>query len=339
MKISIIIPIYNGHNCIIRCLDSICSNMPSNSDFEILVVDDCSTDDTCLIVHAYSEIHPQIRLIRQLQNHKQGAARNLGLRSASGDYISFVDGDDIVLSGIATAIEIAKQSEADMVYCSTIHEKSDTDAIEVGIPLSEGECMNGKEFCEKYYNEGVFWYPWGFLIKKSFLLNLNYPFVEDRQCEDRDWMAYVLSSAHVVANSKVPMYRYVHNPDSTCRALKYTMVFDHTASGIRHIRLSHAMKNKCPNLSKTLQMFGIDEIYKSLRLRNLSKFSLSDIWQLYDENHLKPFIPELKELLKTENFPFAVHVVTQYHLFEILLLVCARPLAHIGRTILTKTHK
>lgn len=333
MRLSFIIPVFNGGDFIVRCLDSIYGvGMPQN-DFEIIVVDDCSTDDTREVISSYILKHAQVRLICQSENHRQGAARNRGLKEAKGDYVAFVDGDDIVLDGLLPAINWAERLKVGMVYCSCYHEKSDSDAILKEIDLPEGEVLSGRDFCEKYQDEGVFWYPWGFLIRREWLVSLNYPFIEDRQHEDRDWMAYVLSSADTVCNSKRPMYRYVCNPTSTCRHPKYSTLIDHVASGIRHIHLSEQLSEKCPKMSKTLNLFGIDEIYKSIRLRNLSKYPWSENKHLYDSDHLEPLLPDLRILFQEHKLPRQIFPAIYLKHLELLIISVAYPIARFGRRI------
>jgi len=326
-SISFIIPVYNGSEFIVRCLDSICNlNLPEH---EVIVIDDCSTDNTRNIVRSYINSHPQVRLLCQHKNHRQGAARNRGLAEARGEYITFVDGDDVVLQGVMNALKWAKQLHVDMVYCSCIHESNTNESHMKAIDMQEGIVLTGCEFCEQYQQEGVFWYPWGFLMRRKWLVSLHYPFIEDRQHEDRDWMAYVLTHAASVCNSHTPMYRYTCNPDSTCRAPRYSTVFDHVASGIRHIRLSEDLASTCPNLSKTLYAFGQDEIYKSLRFRNLTKYSWTDNKHLYDQQHLKPLLADVKHLLPT--LPKEIRPVVNMPVMTSAILHIAHPIAKLIR--------
>jgi|GEM_PF-2144312 len=332
-KLSYIIPIYNGQKTIVRCLDSICSQHLATYEYEVLVVDDCSTDNTREIIISFIESHPQVRLICQAENLRQGAARNRGLQEARGEYVSFVDGDDIILDGIFSAIQNTEILKPDAVYCSCIHEVSSSVETKKQIDMPEGLCLSGISFCEHFQEEGVFWYPWGFLFRREWLISLNYPFVEKRQHEDRDWVAYVLSRASSVCNSKTPMYRYVYTPSSTCRTLRYSAVFDHVASGIRHINLSEELSSTCPKMSNTLYLFGIDEIYKSLRLRNLSKFGWPDNKHIYDENHLKPLLPELRDLYRQNKLPKQLLVPIFLIPAELAILLTASPLAKMVRRI------
>lgn len=67
MTLSFIIPVYNGSSTILCCLDSIYCSGISMTDFEIIVVDDCSTDDTVDVVERYADSHPNLRIIRECQ--------------------------------------------------------------------------------------------------------------------------------------------------------------------------------------------------------------------------------------------------------------------------------
>ena len=303
------------------------------SDFEVIIVDDCSTDNTCCMVEQFAKNHSNLRLFCQKENHRQGAARNIGLNNAKGEYVTFVDVDDIILAGLQSALNLAKRTDADLIYCSCYHEKTSSSGITKEIDMPEGSITTGIEFCEKYQHEGVFWYPWGILYKRSWLISLNYPFVEDRQHEDRDWLAFVMSHAGTVANSRHTMYRYVCNPESTCRKLRYSTVFDHVASGIRHIDLSRQLHVSCPKLSATLFGFGVDEINRSIRLRNLTKFTWSENKNLYNDKHLKPLLGDLKRVCREYDMPIAVRFVTYHHFLTNVLIFIASPVASLVRKI------
>ena len=95
MFLSFIIPVYNGEKYLAECLDSLLRQGVPEDTFEVLVVDDGSTDGTAAILASYSAAYPNFR--RLAQDHKGvSAARNLGLREAQGDYVWFVDADDFI---------------------------------------------------------------------------------------------------------------------------------------------------------------------------------------------------------------------------------------------------
>lgn len=90
-KVSIIIPVYNSHKYLSRCLDSVLSQ--SIEDFQVICVDDGSTDGSLDELLRYVEIDSRVRVVSQL-NGGAGAARNRGVECASGEYYAFIDPDD-----------------------------------------------------------------------------------------------------------------------------------------------------------------------------------------------------------------------------------------------------
>lgn len=113
-KVSIIIPVYNADQYIGRCLDSILAQ--TLQDFEVIVADDCSCDNTKNVVSSYVQRDARIRLICQDENMGPMMARMYGIQSAIGKYVMFVDGDDTLpidaLKGLVDAME---RENVDMV--------------------------------------------------------------------------------------------------------------------------------------------------------------------------------------------------------------------------------
>jgi len=98
MKISVIIPVYNAEHSIVRCLDSV-SSQTLMADYQILVINDGSTDDSKLLVEKYIDEHPGLNIILiDKPNGGVSSARNMGLKMAQGDYIALLDSDDAWLS-------------------------------------------------------------------------------------------------------------------------------------------------------------------------------------------------------------------------------------------------
>lgn len=93
INISFIIPAYNAEDYLPRCLDSIFSQSFEDS-FEVIVVDDCSTDNTLKIAQKYAEKYEEVRIVKHDVNKNVAEARNTGLKEVKGEYIWFVDSDD-----------------------------------------------------------------------------------------------------------------------------------------------------------------------------------------------------------------------------------------------------
>lgn len=111
--VSVIIPVYNAAKYIRKCLDSVlCQTL---QDFEVICVDDGSTDDSVSLMEEYKEADDRIQLIRQ-QNLYCGTARNTGLEYATGKYVYFLDADDYIASTLLEkAVKKAESTQADIV--------------------------------------------------------------------------------------------------------------------------------------------------------------------------------------------------------------------------------
>jgi len=95
-KISVIIPVYNVENYIKDCLDSIVNQSIGIENIEVIIVNDCTPDNSMEIVREYAKNYPSIKILEHEVNQGLGPARNTGLKHATADYISFIDSDDFI---------------------------------------------------------------------------------------------------------------------------------------------------------------------------------------------------------------------------------------------------
>ena len=93
-KVSIIIPVYNAEDYLARCLDSVCNQ--TLKDIEIICVNDCSKDKSLEILNSYASKDKRIKVIDCKVNGGESVARNIGIDNATGEYLAFVDNDDVV---------------------------------------------------------------------------------------------------------------------------------------------------------------------------------------------------------------------------------------------------
>ena len=137
--VSVVVPLFNAERYVAACLESLLYQ--TLTDFEVIVVDDCSTDSSVAVVESYiPKFGGRLKLSRMKKNSGSGGLpRNKGLQHSRGEYIFFVDADDFVTP---TALEelytLAKNFDADVVYCEKIF---DTDAAATNVWLTN---MNGK---------------------------------------------------------------------------------------------------------------------------------------------------------------------------------------------------
>lgn len=115
--VSIIMPAFNAEKFIVESIKSVIEQ--SYEQWELLVVDDCSNDSTAEIVTGYSEVDKRVKLIRAPINGGPAKARNIALEVSKGQYIAFLDSDDLWTSiKLASAIDALKNLPADMIYTS-----------------------------------------------------------------------------------------------------------------------------------------------------------------------------------------------------------------------------
>lgn len=119
MKLSIIVPVYNmaADGKLEYCLESLVKQ--TVSDYEIIAVDDCSTDHSLAILKDYERRYPgKFRVIHSPVNKHQGGAKNMGLKLAAGEWIGFIDSDDWITADMyERLIRRAEETGADLVGC------------------------------------------------------------------------------------------------------------------------------------------------------------------------------------------------------------------------------
>lgn len=121
--ISIVVPVYNVAQYLPDCMNSIFAQ--DVADMEVILVDDGSTDNSGALCNQYAKKYGNVKVIHQ-KNAGLSAARNTGIEIAKGEFITFVDSDDMLADGfISTALELAKTYQADFIAFSHVRCKAD----------------------------------------------------------------------------------------------------------------------------------------------------------------------------------------------------------------------
>lgn len=172
IDVSVIVPVYNYKDIIESCIDSIL-NQQTKYTFELILVDDGSTDGAADIVDQYQN-RKHVKIIHQ-QNAGIGGARNTGLNHACGKYIMFADCDDYVHADfIETMLNEAYHTNNDIVICSyTLIKKKDGKILsEREIVCDENNIMGYKDPEDKIMNyQGL---PWNKIYKREVFKNVRY---------------------------------------------------------------------------------------------------------------------------------------------------------------------
>ena len=215
-EVSVIVPVYNVENYIHRCVDSILSQ--TFADFELILVDDGSPDRCPEICDDYTVADPRVRVIHQT-NQGQAAARNHGVQAAKGDWICFVDSDDLIHPQMLEHLyQAAISKSADISMCDAVEAEAVPDDFCHSREMDSQRICISEDSLEQLYHHGEhrYWVIWGKLIRKSILEKI--PFTEGRIYEDHAVVCRWLYKAQVVANTQQRYYFYRVNQGSTTKS-------------------------------------------------------------------------------------------------------------------------
>lgn len=162
IRISYIVPFYNGKRYIHECLDSIYMQDIPEKEYEVIVVDDCSTDGESLdVVRAYMKKHNNMRTVHNEQNLRVGGSRNHGIREAKGQYIWFVDQDDKIEPNCAgRLLKICEMNELDYLSFD-FTDFDDKGKIEPHRLITRNtEVMTGLEYAYKVCEKNIWLNQW-----------------------------------------------------------------------------------------------------------------------------------------------------------------------------------
>lgn len=165
-KVSVIIPAYNASPFIEKCINSVFNQ--SYSNLEIIVVNDGSTDTTPEILNKLSNIDGRLKVISK-KNGGVSSARNTGLLSATGDFVTFVDADDDMPYNAVETMLSLMSDDVDMVVCSNnmIRLRKDPQIL-------QNARYKANEINDNFikFDETV-WWPWGKLFRRSVITDNN----------------------------------------------------------------------------------------------------------------------------------------------------------------------
>ena len=221
MKLSVIIPLYNKEKYIERCLHSLLTQDISPIEYEIIIIDDGSKDSGAQIVQGYVEKHSNIHLISQ-SNQGPSVARNRCLEVANGDYIYFLDADDLLTTNVLDCLlELCKQNNLEILEFNS--KETENEALDDLPDIASKKpqqlacpVMDGMSYLSEnnFRNE-----VWRYLIKRSFLLNSGIKFLEAmRAYEDLIFTTSVFLRANRISKVNLDAHRYVKVEGSIVRS-------------------------------------------------------------------------------------------------------------------------
>ena len=215
-EISVIVPVYQAEAFLEACIDSILSQ--TFSDFEIILVDDGSPDNSGRICEEYAAKYPCISVIHQ-ENQGQAAARNHAMPRAGGQWICFVDSDDLIHPRTLEWLYGAVQEKGTpiamcgMLEAETLPEDFQKDReVRFQVLQMDEETLVSLHDADQYPG----WVACAKLIRRDLIE--AYPFREGRVYEDNEAVCRWICSGGALAVTEEKLYFYRGNPESTTKA-------------------------------------------------------------------------------------------------------------------------
>lgn len=287
--ISVIVPIFNVEDYLIKCIDSILEQTYSN--LEIILVDDGSPDNCGLICDKYKEVDDRIKVIHK-KNGGLSDARNAGLDIASGDFIMFIDSDDYVSKNIIEKLyNDIIETNADISICDFV-KYNDNSMLYNEYSKKKFVVEGDKKFdnvCNEYAIVTVV--QWNKLFKKNIFDELR--FRKGKINEDEFIICDQLNKAKRVSYNLEPLYYYLQRDNSIMSKFKiqrYDVIqaLDERISFFENKNmLDNVVKTKLQKFN-TLLPFKIEMIFTKNYFENL------DLIRKYDKDMIK-IIDELKK--------------------------------------------
>lgn len=214
IEISVIIPFFNGEKTLRKCIESVLNQ--ELTCFELILVDDGSTDNSKNICNIYAENDKRIRVIYK-ENGGVGSARNIGLNLARGKYIMFCDSDDYIESNMLDILyKNIKQNNADISICGCFWDMYNgeelTKTIICGYSNNIDDYISnmGKYFKYMFSTSSILLQsPWCKLYKSKIIKQNNIYFKENMICsEDFEFNLRFLSKCKKFSYTKEILYHY-----------------------------------------------------------------------------------------------------------------------------------
>lgn len=217
LELSIIVPVYNVEAYLLKCLASLSNQGLYPHTYEVLIIDDGSVDNSLGVAEHFAKSKQNIHIFNQ-RNSGLGAARNVGLRNARGEYLLFVDSDDYLESNrLFTLLQQAKKQNLDILRFNyeSVNEKHQiipkSQSATFTVNMSE-TVVNGEDFLA--HRLGWACYVPMFLFRRTLIEQYALLFREGVYFEDVDWLPRVLMRAARVSSTDLLVYYYLRRDGS-----------------------------------------------------------------------------------------------------------------------------
>jgi len=285
--LSIIIPVYNVEDYLEECLDSILSQ--DFYDYEVILVDDVSTDGSGDICNKYVEKHSNFKVIHLNSKGLPSGARNIGLQNASGEYVHFCDSDDYYLNnGFVFDIKSIKDKSPDLLIGDFICRPEKGAFYCDSLKLKDNYYKIKDKYTLLQYFLSLANVPWSvcvFIVKREFLIRNSIFFLENCYFEDAEWFTKILCLNESFLLLKEPFYCYRPRANGSITAIK-TFLYSksHLLLTLSLLRLLN--KKKYRNIERNFVISRVKLLLGlfSTRCDTLNKNEIRELVKIIDEN-------------------------------------------------------
>lgn len=285
IKISIVVPVYNVESSLGCCLDSLLNQDLPDNEYEIILIDDGSSDNSFEICNTYASKRKHISVYSQ-ENGGASVARNRGLEAANGEYIFFVDSDDYIAENVLKGLyDKALKNECDILFFnySVVAANSD-ECFRVFPNIERDAIFNGEHLICNTKDFGSLWKG---IYKREFIDNNRVRFTEGIIHQDTDFnmKAYPFAERLMIVDKNVYFYRYIgesatrtqsiskrqlilYSDFVVCSDIKSLINFGKLSDKVADVYEKHAnsiLVGATIQLIKTRKLFGKEFVNKCLR--------------------------------------------------------------------------
>lgn len=290
MKLSYIIPVYNVETYLNDCIQSLYRQSIPLSDFEVVIINDGSTDGSVEVIEQYMACYNNILFINQ-ENQGLSVTRNNGVKYASGDYILFVDSDDFLLPDtVLPLLQKAIDNNLDLLRgeyknCNDQGEllpnKLNSKRLPFADQVIDGNTLYQNVFCEEFYSPLL-------MLKREFLLNNNLYFEQGVYFEDIGFALKVSLQAKRTMYLPVIFYIYRIRQNSITHTINEKKIED-LVSIVQKLRLVSKQNTVCDKTQCVIEE-NVTRlcVYFLFRLSELPPYNRNHIIQSLLVNKLRP---------------------------------------------------
>lgn len=264
--ISFVIPIFNGEQYLKRCIDSLLNQNVASVEYEIVCVDDCSSDNSVTIIKQYKETNHNIKLFVNTQNLKTGSTCNTGVNNANGKYVWIIGQDDWIEENcLGRLIEKCEHEELDVLAFNYKRVDESENELHSATVFGETAVIKGDTFIEENFRNNfvhyLLGYEWRAIFNRNYLHTKKVNFTDGAIYEDTTYLFKAIIYSNRFASIPDFVYNYRVNTRSITdfnKKYKGNLLFEFSfVAGNEVLDLADDLSEKYKEFSEILHKTAI----------------------------------------------------------------------------------